>query len=723
MFFHFGKAQKIADKSYYLVDSLDLTTLNTADSLLIDTTLTSYYNTTNDTVRIKKIQNLIEQCSNDIWVKYNEYLLNEIQQRIDKGIEKQVVNVFYQENLSFTYNNLGYFYFNKNNSKKAINAFTKAIEISESVNKKEVIPTALNNIGYLYKLEGNILKALDYYHKSLKLYRTLKMEKDIALSLNNIGAIYYSHKEYGKALKYYREALIIQKRGGSKKGEARIYGNIGSIYIEQNRIENAIEYLNYSVKKYKEIDDEKGMANSLSKLAFIELQELDLNQDNTLKLTEILSKQQRVLNIYIKYKKDKGRADILSGMALTHKASKNYRLAEKYAIKSLKIAQELGFASTIQSSSEILKGIYKIEKKYKEAYAMQELFYTMQDSLSNKFIKEKTIQKQYQYEYEKQHFTDSLATNRVQEVKAIEYEQSIKQQKIYTIIGLIGLFLMLIIALSIYRGLQIKKKSNVLLVSKNQEIEQKNIEITDSIAYAKHIQDSILPSVSTFKKVLKEFFVFYQPKDIVAGDFYWLEEVDGLVLFAAADCTGHGVPGALVSVVCNNALNRAVKENRITEPAKILNVSSQYISEAFNASEKGIKIRDGMDIALCAIDYASNILHFSGANNPLYIIRKGMLIEIKGDKKSIGNASGYEFTNHIIPLEKNDMIYLFSDGYADQFGGVKGKKFMYKKFKTLLASIAEKNVAEQQIIIENTFLNWKGDTFQVDDICVVGVRV
>jgi len=721
--FQFVGAQNYADKEFYLVDSLDLKTLNTNDSTLIDTALTNYYATDNDTLRITIILDLISKCENDIWVKYNDFLKSEVQEKINQGFTDKVLEVFYNEHLSFTYNNLGYYYFNLNKRQKAINSFTEAIRISKKINKKEVIPTALNNIGYLYKLEGNILKALDYYHQSLKLYREIGKEKNISLSLNNIGGIYFSQKEYDKSLKYFREALIIEKREGTKKGEARIYGNIGSIYIEQNRIQNAIEYLNYSVKKYSEIEYEKGMANSLSKLAMIELEALDSREDNREELLKILAKQQRVLRIYKKHKKDKEIADILNDMSQTYRALGDKKNALKNARTSLDIAQKFGFAQATMGAAKTLKNIYKEDRDFVNGFKMQELFYVMQDSLGNKSIKEATIQKQYQYQYEKQHFSDSLDVVKMRALKEVEYQQSIEKQKTFTIVGLVGVLLMIVVALVIFRGLQQKKKSNIILAEKNSQIEEKNLEITDSISYAKRIQDSILPSESTFEKSLKGFFVFYQPKDIVAGDFYWIKQVDDTVLFAAADCTGHGVPGALVSVVCNNALNSVVKEQHLVQPAEILTASSKIISNAFKSDKKGLKIRDGMDIALCAINYKTNTLHFSGANNPLYIVRKGELIEIKGDKKSIGGRSDFNYTNHTVDIEKEDMIYVFSDGYADQFGGVKGKKFMYKQFKNLLVSIAEMSAEAQNNKIKKAFFNWKGDTFQVDDICVIGVRV
>jgi len=224
-------------------------------------------------------------------------------------------------------------------------------------------------------------------------------------------------------------------------------------------------------------------------------------------------------------------------------------------------------------------------------------------------------------------------------------------------------------------------------------------------------------------KHLKDGFVLYLPKDIVAGDFYWMEVADtDTVIFAAADCTGHGVPGAMVSVVCNGALNRSVREYKLLEPALILNKTRELVVETFETSEADVK--DGMDIALCVLNLKLKMLQYAGANNPLYVIRNGNLIEVKADKQPIGkNDNPTPFTNHQIQLEPGDTIYVFTDGITDQFGGAKGKKFMHKALKELLISIQTMSMDDQKTIIENHFSSWKGSLEQVDDICIIGVRV
>lgn len=261
------------------------------------------------------------------------------------------------------------------------------------------------------------------------------------------------------------------------------------------------------------------------------------------------------------------------------------------------------------------------------------------------------------------------------------------------------------------------------LLHMNELISEKNKEITDSINYAKHIQNAILPSQQFFLEQFREAFLLYKPKDIVAGDFYWMHLSGDHIYFAAADCTGHGVPGAMVSVICSNALNRAVKEFDITDTGKILDKVRELVVETFTHSEN-TDVKDGMDISLCCLNRNTNQLTWSGANNPLWILRNSELIEYKPDKQPIGKTDNpHAFSTRLIRLEKDDHLFIFTDGYADQFGGEKGKKFKYSQFKRLLSEIKNKTADEQLLSIDQTLESWKGSLEQVDDILVIGIKI
>src|SRR6185312_4525219 len=317
-----------------------------------------------------------------------------------------------------------------------------------------------------------------------------------------------------------------------------------------------------------------------------------------------------------------------------------------------------------------------------------------------------------------------------------------KKQVILTIA--ISLVLLVVIVFSglLLSRFRVTQRQKAIIEHQKQLVEEKNKDILDSITYAKHLQDAILPPMQVIKKHLPEIFILYKPKDIVAGDFYWFEKAPlnlpkgetmnnipplegGEALFVAAcDCTGHGVPGAMVSVVCSNALNRAVKEFKITEPGKILDKTRELVMETFEKSDGDIK--DGMDISLASLTPSERgiKLQWAGAYNPLWYIQDGQMQEVKGDKQPIGkHVTQLPFSTHSLQLSKGDCLYLFTDGYADQFGGPKGKKFKYKQLQELITANVSKPLAAQKKLLDDTFENWRNDMEQTDDVCIIGIRI
>lgn len=254
------------------------------------------------------------------------------------------------------------------------------------------------------------------------------------------------------------------------------------------------------------------------------------------------------------------------------------------------------------------------------------------------------------------------------------------------------------------------------------QLEAKNKEILDSINYAKRLQDAILPQQAFINKCLPQSFVLYQPKDIVAGDFYWLEEIDDVIYFGVGDCTGHGVPGALVSVVCSNALSKAIIEEKLCHPGAILDRCREIIIDRFGRTSSEVK--DGMDISLCAYDLNSKKLEWAGANNGLWLRDENQIIQIKPDKQPVGNHPNQKpFTNHEVDLKSGQTLYLFTDGYSDQFGGANGKKFKPKNLRKLILENGNKSLSEQRKVLKDVFFKWKGDLEQIDDVCILGVRL
>jgi serine phosphatase RsbU (regulator of sigma subunit) len=266
---------------------------------------------------------------------------------------------------------------------------------------------------------------------------------------------------------------------------------------------------------------------------------------------------------------------------------------------------------------------------------------------------------------------------------------------------------------------------NTSLEDAYKEIQAQKKHITDSIVYAQRIQNAILPPKQLIDKIVPQNFILYKPKDIVSGDFYWVDKQGGKAIIAAVDCTGHGVPGAFMSIIGSNQLEYAVRTKKAKSAAEILDSLNEGVENALRQESGNTIVRDGMDIALCMIDYKAQEVEFAGAYNPLYLIRDGELITFKADKNAIGSHAEYpdrKYTNHVIKIQKNDMLYIFSDGYADQFGGPKGRKYMYKQFKEFILSVSSLPLIDQHTKINDEFENWKGTETQIDDILLIGIK-
>ena len=278
----------------------------------------------------------------------------------------------------------------------------------------------------------------------------------------------------------------------------------------------------------------------------------------------------------------------------------------------------------------------------------------------------------------------------------------------------------------IIRERDIIESLNNRLRRASESLREINRDLVDSIVYAKQIQEAVLPEQSIMQKYFPNSFLIYEPKNIVSGDFYWFAEQDDKLIVAVVDCTGHGVPGAFMSVMANNFLNSIVYAKGISEPAEILNELNINIRKSLKQDKEGSTSRDGMDIAICSIDKKSGKIMFSGANRPLFYLKDNTLGIIRGDKYSIGGLQEMNtknFTTHELYMNDVDDIYLFTDGYMDQFGGTKEKKFLCKRFRQILSLICNRSMHEQKKILLDTFVKWKGKMEQTDDICILGIRL
>lgn len=426
-----------------------------------------------------------------------------------------------------------------------------------------------------------------------------------------------------------------------------------------------------------------------------------------------------------------------TGLMKTIKASNQAKMGDyQGAAKTLDFyyanLDEKNPTSLAMYADQVAAKVYAEVGRHKDAHRWLARLDELKDSLNELQLEAKMqehLQSQSMEALKERSQRDLELAELEKEKKDLEAKSAQRNQKVITTASIIGILGLLIVIILIVRNLRQKKKSNEEISRQKEAVEAAHEEIQDSIAYAKRIQLAILPSPKLWREAQLESFVMYKPKDVVAGDFYWMESKDDKTFIAAADCTGHGVPGAMVSVICNNGLNRSVNEFGLREPGRILDKTRELVIKEFEKSEEEVK--DGMDIALVSLclsssSSSSSILKYSGAHNALWIIRNGAseIEETKADKQPIGRyADEKPFTTHTIELSKGDSFYIFSDGYADQFGGEKGKKFKTANLKKLLLSIKDKSMIDQQTDLEQNFEVWKGELEQVDDVCVIGVRV
>jgi serine phosphatase RsbU (regulator of sigma subunit) len=618
------------------------------------------------------------------------------------------------------YNNIGSEYYREDQN-LAEQYWKKGLALAEENHKKNPtdffyneMATAHNGLGIIERRHGNMPQALEHYQISLNINKDLKDSRNEATCYFNIGIIYRDLKEYDKALNYLNLSLDIREKMNDNIGLAGSYNGIGVLYRRMKDYEKAIEYYNKSLDFSAKENDDVNVAQSYNNIGVVMvLQE---------KYKESLSFFTEAFQIHSALKSQGGIAKNYSNVSYVYGKLGNYSKAIDNAQKSYDIYAEMNNKGEL---SEITNRLSKLNEEignYKKALSLYKKHISYRDSVYNDKTTREITQKEMQFAFDKKLMTDSLTRVEAQKIKELEHQQQLKNKQTFIYGGGFILLIVLIFSVIIFKRLKQSNEQKVLIEKQKLIVDEKNKEITDSITYAKRIQTAILPAIDVIRKHLPNTFVYYQPKDIVAGDFYWFTKLNDKILIAAADCTGHGVPGAMVSVVCNNALNRAVNDFKLEDPALILDKTTQLVTAAFDKTDENVK--DGMDISLCAINLKDNSLSFSGAINSLFYIRDNQLVEVKGDKQPVGQyASVKPFTEHQVSLEKGDQLYLFTDGFQDQFGGDKGKKFMQRRFKELLLSISAISIDKQREALQKEFISWKGDLDQLDDICVIGIEI
>lgn len=658
---------------------------------------------------------LIYRSFIDSSVTVNNYLVLHADSILSQNAIKDLITIRkVKMQLASALNNMGSAYNKLGKTNDAISSHKKSLKIKQEIGYKKGMAYSYNNIGYVYSNIPNVPLALENFHKSLKIREELGDKIGVAGSMINLGIIYYHQKNIDQALEYLLNSVVLLKEIGDNRRIAYSYINIGKIYADQNKTELALEYFEKSLEIHKLDKSPRGIADVYNNLGSIYLK--DKGNKKAIKYYK------DALKIHYQIDRKQGIIRTHNNIAIYYYSIKDYQKSIYHAKKSLEQATKLDFIMDIKEAAATLYKCYEATGRDKQALEKYKQYIKARDSILSEENLNESVRQKFKYSYEKQAATDSIQAaeqKKVSDAKIEAQKAQISQErtKRFALYG--GLILMMIFGWFMYHRFRLTQKQKVIIEHQKDEVEEKNKEILDSIKYAKRIQSAILPAPQVVKEYLKESFILYKPKDIVAGDFYWMEQKENHVLFAAADCTGHGVPGAMVSVVCNNGLNRAVREHGLVDPGKILDKTREIVVHEFEKSDENVQ--DGMDVALCSIK--ENTLQYAGAHNPLWIIRDNEILITKANKQPIGKYDNPKpYLTHTFELLKGDIIYIFSDGYVDQFGGPNGKKFMIKAFKKLLLKIKELPMIEQKELLDKNFEDWKGDLDQIDDVCIIGVK-
>ena len=578
---------------------------------------------------------------------------------------------------------------------------------------KKLQARCLNKIGDFYWYSGNYALASDNYYTALYLCEEIQDKKGAATCYRNIGWIYLDQRNYEQSGVYFRKSLRQTKKYGKESELIPCYDDLGILYRTTGSYQKALKSFEQTISLAKKYGDRKAIAGATADLAATYLKMGQLETSRLFFLESIALHENTPDNYNL--------CDAYLGLGECYIQLKDGREALHYLLKALNLAKGNGFVQPEILALKQMGRAYALlgdaQRGYEFIYRYAILSDSLHDDNQNRLMHEMSAK------YESDKKEASIRSLHRQERLMAEKLSDATQFRVFV---LVFSGIALILTFSFFRSYRDNKRANRRLARANEEIETRNKDISDSIHYARQIQRARLPDPDTIYELFPQTFGLFKPKDIVSGDFYWFADLkNGKRAFAAADCTGHGIPGAFMSLIGIDTLHHAMIETRLTKPSEILACVNRSLKKSMKQHDQSAGTRDGMDIALCVFDEEKMELHYAGAHRPLILIRGNEITELKPTKQAIGGLTDNEqqFETHVLKLQKNDMIYVFSDGFADQFGGNCDKKYGTKKFKELLLSVNTKSMAEQEEMLDIVFEAWRGNNEQIDDVLVIGVRI
>ena len=607
--------------------------------------------------------------------------------------------------LGAAYNTQGIMYYYQSKFDSAIPIFEKSIEYRRKAGDFPGVLKTLSNLGGIYYMQREREKSLRCYEEALKLEEQLGYAEGQYVSINNLGALYHEMGIHSKAMLYYRRGMAKYEKDNSSGNLAMSYDGMFKAHSDLGNMDSAIYFARKCLEAARSVGDVNGQGFALHNIGVI--------YHRQKKYDQAVAMMRQIIPLTYQVEDRRLRLGAYGQMAASFVEQNQSDSALKYAEFLLPLQEELHNSALDEDLAKVFAELHYRRRNYKLAYDYIKKYDRVRDSVYNVDMNAELAEMQEKYESEKKE-----RENRV--LQSENEGHKTRQAYLLLILG----FALLSIVGGIFAYTKIRKAHHTITGQKAL-VEQKQKEIMDSINYAKRIQYALLASQQLLKKYLPEHFVFFKPKDVVSGDFYWASPTEDGFAIVAGDCTGHGVPGAFMSLLNITKLGQVINEHKITRPDLVLNKVRDEIIRSLNPEDRSEDSRDGMDAIICKFRLDKMQLQYAAANNSFYIVRNKKVIACKADKMPVGRGHDdtLPFTFNEVQLEKGDTIYLFTDGFADQFGGPLGKKFKYKQLEHLLVSLSDEPLQKQREQLETEFERWRGALEQVDDVCVIGVRV
>ena len=656
--------------------------------------------------------------------------INQFEGTYDKAIENLLIAQKYLTEAGnsgglITSNiSLGAIYQRKNDLFRASEYYRKAEAIAAKHKAYHEQIEILNNLGVIFKHEGNMLKAIEYIENGLRIAEREKDSDGMARSLYNLSLMYGDFGDFKKSKEYVWKSLKLSELRNDKLDLSHNLTLIGGSYQREGKLDSALYYYQKGLKLRMELGDKRAIAMSNLSIGRCYV---NMNRAN-----EALSFFETGLKLNREIGDKEGIAQALQAIGEIYMAGNKIDIAELCFVEANLLAESIKYLPLQKGIAYSLYQVYKLKGKTAQALSYHEQYIQLNQKIITEESKKAMMSSEFKLAYEKKEQAMKLEQEKrdfIHRQEAIQKQNDLQKQKVITYAFMGGFVLLIALIYVVFRNLKQSKQANAIISEQKKEVELKNVlietkqtEILDSINYAKRIQYTLLAHEEFLSGYLKDYFIYYQPKDIVSGDFYWATFHNNRFYLAVCDSTGHGVPGAFMSLLNISFLNEAINEKNIEEPGAIFDYVRKRLME--NMSREGQK--DGFDGILACFDIKNGLKNFryAAANNAPLVVSNGQLLQLPGDRMPVGIGERQEsFKTYTHDLMNGDMLYLYTDGYADQFGGPKGKKFMYRRLNDLLKELSSADTLDQKKHLSETFLQWKGNVEQIDDVCILGIKL